>query len=208
MPDMQKNFQRQIAYKVRICDILNGAFIKDGFSAGYISLNGKNVSRVNVISTLVYKSESRNFADAIIDDGTGKIPLRAFESPIFFSKADVGDTVLVVGRIREFNNEKHIIPEILKKINNFEWVGVRNAELKNNVVLGAKEPENSNLIEEPLDKGDGIYSLIKDLDRGDGVSFEDVIKSSSNGKAEEIINRLLENGDVFEIKPGRLKILE
>ena len=29
-----------------------------------------------------------------------------------------------------------------------------------------------------------------------------------NDKAESIINKLLENGDIFEIKPGKLKVLE
>ena len=50
--------------------------------------------------------------------------------------------------------------------------------------------------------------MIKKLDEGDGVLIDDVIKSSKIGDAEEIINRLLENGDIFEIKPGKLKILE
>ena len=98
MPELQKNFQRQVAYKLRISDILSGAFIKDGSSAGYIMLNDAKASRANVIATVVYKSESHNFANAIIDDGTGKISLRAFERLDFFSKVDVGDTVMVVGR--------------------------------------------------------------------------------------------------------------
>lgn len=209
MPELQNNFQRQIAYKLRISDILNGAFIKDGSSAGYILLNDAKASRANIIATVVYKSESPNFANAVIDDGTGKISLRAFERLDFFSKVDVGDAVMVVGRIREFNNEKHIVPEILKKIDSFEWVGVRRAELKGNVVFENKVPENSNPVEAPADNvNSNIYSLIKSLDKGEGVPVEDVIKNSSDSKAEDAIQRLLENGDVFEIKPGRLKVLE
>ena len=53
-----------------------------------------------------------------------------------------------------------------------------------------------------------FYSLIKKLDKGEGVTFEDVIKNSATSKAETIITKLLENGDVFEIKPGKLKVLE
>ena len=37
---------------------------------------------------------------------------------------------------------------------------------------------------------------------------DDVIKTSNNGRAEMIINGLLESVDVFEVKPRRLKVLE
>src|SRR3989344_4182018 len=130
MPESQK-FQRQIAYKLRIADILEGQFTKDDISAGYIKLNGINISRVNVISTLVYKQEQAgNYSSAVIDDGTGKISLRSFE-PDAFSKVDVGDILLVVGRIREFNNEKYVIPEITRKLESIEWLNLRRLELKN-----------------------------------------------------------------------------
>src|SRR3989338_2288900 len=109
MPESQK-FQRQIAYKLRIADILEGQFTKDDISAGYIKLNGISVSRVNVICTLVYKQEQAgSYSSAVIDDGTGIISMRSFESDSF-SKFDVGDVILVIGRIREFSNEKYIIP--------------------------------------------------------------------------------------------------
>ena len=104
MPDTeQKIFQkRQIAYKIRIFDLLNGFFAKDDESAGYIKFDDLKISRVNIISTIVYKSgQEQNFASCIIDDGTGKILVRAFENSNLFSKIDVGDLVLVVGKIRE-----------------------------------------------------------------------------------------------------------
>ena len=55
---------------------------------------------------------------------------------------------------------------------------------------------------------EGIYSLIKELDNGDGVSFEDILGKFKGAEAEAIINTLLENGNIFEIRPGRLKVLE
>lgn len=209
----QKTFQkRQIAYKIKISDILNGSFIRDEFSAGYIKLNDTNISRINVIATVVYKAEhASSYSSAVIDDGTGKILLRSFEKVDIFLKVDVGDIVLMIGKIREFNNEKYIIPEILKKINNVGWLNVRKLELlrnKNivndnikNAEAGLTEEVNTNINEE-------IYSIIRKLDKGDGISIDDVIKSCNHSEAESIINKLLESGDIFEIKPGRLKVLE
>ena len=208
MPELQK--LRQVAYKVRISDILDANFV-DGSYVKYIKLNNTNVSRVNIIATLIYKAEDFSYASAVIDDGTGRISLRSFENKAILSKADVGDVVLIIGKIREFNNEKYIMPEILKKIS-LEWMNVRKLELMKNDKIKPKETSseirNSNLSEKVVSINEEIYLLIKKLDTGEGVAIDDVIKSSGNIEAEKILNRLLENGDVFEVKPGKLKVLE
>ena len=126
MPELeQKAFQkRQVAYKIRVSDILNGNLEKEEFS-GNIRLSNTNVSRVNIIATVIYKSEEFNYSSTVVDDGTGKIQLRSFENNSYFSKADVGDAVLVIGKIRDFNGEKYIMPEIFKKIEDSKWADVR-----------------------------------------------------------------------------------
>lgn len=205
MPESeQKPFQkRQVAFKVKISDILSKNFTKDEFSAGYIRLNEVNVSRVNIIATIVYKSEDLSYASAVIDDGTGRILLRTFGNEKFFSNIGVGDIVLVIGRIREFNNEKYILPEILKKVN-IRWLNARKLELGKKVMKNS----NNNIIGEEKIFDEEVYLLIKKLDNGDGVSIDDVIKSSNNSDVEKILNKLLANGDIFEIKPGKIKVLE
>ncbi len=214
MPSLeQKSFQRQVAYKVRISDLLNGTLAKTDASAGYVRLNELNVSRANIIATIVYKSEEPNYASAVLDDGTGKISLKSFENKGIFSGVNVSDAVLVVGKVRQFNDEKYIIPEIMKRLENAEWFNVRKLELKNfkpvSSDLKVLKAGNGGLAEESISSfNDDIYSLIKKLDIGEGVLVEDVVKNSKNIKAEGIITKLLENGDIFEIKPGRLKVLE
>lgn len=200
MPELeQKSFQkRQVAHKSRISDILSSTIG-----------NNLDSSRVNIIATVVYKSEQPgSYSSALIDDGTGRISLRSFENLSLFSKADVGDVVIVIGKVREYNNEKYILPEILKKIKNFEWFSLRKMELES-----AKAPDSAKAGNLSDDGGksneDGdIFSLIRKADKGDGVSFEEVIKASGSRNAEEIINRLLCNGDIFEVRPGMLKVLE
>lgn len=212
MPEpQQESFpKRQVAYKVRISDILNADFKRDVFSAGYVKMNDSNVFRVNIIATVVHKSDlTSSYATTMLDDGNGRILLRSFENSAIFSKADVGDVVLVIGRIREFNNEKYIAPEIFKKIENMKWMELRNLEVdKIGAVSSYQRVDKKEPIGEELNLNDEIYSLIKILDGGSGVSFEDVINNSKNADAEKIINKMLENGDVFEITPGKLKVLE
>ncbi|MBS3105661.1 hypothetical protein J4234_05365 [Candidatus Woesearchaeota archaeon] len=203
----QKAFQkRQVAYKIRVSDILNKNLEKEDLS-GNIRLSNTNVSRVNIIATVIYNSEEFNYSSAVVDDGTGNIQLRSFENNSYFSKAAVGDAVLVIGKIREFNGEKYILPEIFKKMNNVQWVDVRRLELKGSGVIG----DNTISIDKnPAGdiKNDDLFSLIKKLDNGDGSSFDEIIKGYGSADAEKMLNTLLENGDIFEIKPGRLKVLE
>ncbi|MEK6943175.1 MAG: OB-fold nucleic acid binding domain-containing protein [Nanoarchaeota archaeon] len=201
MADSDNKFQRQVAYKVLISDIVNSSI-----SDGQISLNGNNVARVNVIAYSVYKPEGDSMS-MVIDDGTGKINLRAFESTVMFSSIDIGDIVLVVGRIREFNNERYIMPEIVKKISNPEWINLRKIELGKNKIISVEDVPEAEVKAE-LNPKEDVYTIIRNLDTGDGVSFEDVISKSKNPDAEKMINSLLQNGDVFEIRPGRLKVLE
>ena len=211
MEQEQKSFQRQIAYKIRISDILNGNFLKDVFSSGYIRLGNLNISRVNIIATIVFKSEQgQNHSNVVVDDGTARISLKSFENNNIFLKVDVGDIALVVGKIREFNGERYIVPETLKKIEDIGWVNVRKIELERHSAYddtslktnGTKPAEAASNIDEE------IYSLIRKLDDGSGVPVDEVIKNFSDSDAEIRIKKLLENGDIFEVKPARLKILE
>ena len=212
MPDLeQKSFQkRQVACKVWISDILNSNFMKDETSAGYIKINDAVVSRVNLIATVVYKADQeQNLGSVMIDDGTGKILLKSFENFAPFSKVDVGDMVMVVGRIREFSSEKYLMPEILKKLNDNNWMAVRKLELKNHLLVEQKEEKIGDTnVDISVNTGEQVYILIKKLDTGDGADIDEVIKNSNLNDAESIVNRLLENGDIFEIKPGRVKVLE
>lgn len=212
MPELeQKTFpKRHVAYKARISDILNANLTKDEFFSAYIKLNNINILRVNIIATIVYKYEDLSYAGVIIDDGTGKISLRSFENRNAFSSIDVGEMVLVIGKIREFNNEKYILTEILKKIDNSQWVNVRKLELNSiNIVVENKvQTENNNLLSDVISASEEVYSLIKKLDDGEGASTDEVIKNTNINDAENIIKKLLEDGQIFEIRSGKVKVLE
>lgn len=167
-----------------------------------------NVSRVNLIATLISKSEQLQYSNAVIDDASGKILLRSFDVNAF-SKFDVGGAVLVIGKIREFNGERYIMPEILKKIDDAGWIIARRLELDRAPMIINERIENEGAAAQVEgNPAEIIYLLIKKLDDGNGASVDDIIKNSDSDNAESIINRMLENGDIFEVKPGKLKVLE
>ncbi len=207
MPEAQQEFQkRQIAYKVKISGVQGAVFSKDDASAGYIKINGANISRINLIATIVDKFV-QGYASAVIDDSSGRISLKSFENINVFDKVELGDVVLVVGKIREYNKDKYILPEIVRKTDP-DWIRVRMAELGDEIVIAQKHESNVEEAKANATPSEQIYLLIKDLDKGDGASVDEIISKSRNADAEIVINKLMEDGDVFEIKPGRIKVLE
>ncbi len=203
---MNNNIKRQIAYKVRIKDIINGEYVKEeGWQPNYIKTSFGKISRVNILATVVAKNDNGSF---IIDDGSNKINARTFDNKKL-NGFDVGDIVSIIGRPREWNSQRYIMYEIVKKINDKRWIKVRTLELDR---LDKSEVEEERIIEadekiteNPYEK---ILNLIKDTDLGDGASYEEVLVRSGIKEAEEILKSLLEQGEVFEIRPGKLKILE
>ncbi len=73
----------------------------------------------------------------------------------------------------------------------------------------AREPfvEPEEVIEES-NPSEQIISIIKKNDPGDGVEFEDINSNFSGEDAEALVKKLLEQGDVFEVRPGKYKVLE
>ncbi len=212
---MEKSQKRQIAYKVKINDILKGEYIKEEgeWVPNYIKIENKKVSRINLMAVVVSKQnlENTNYQSLLIDDGSGKISIRSFEEQDNFNNINVGDFVLVIGRPREYFNEKYIVSEILKKIEDKLWVEVRKLELEKETKEQVKSEvvDKEEEIEEQADDiNKKIFKLIKKIDIGEGADFQEVITKSNTNKAEEIITKLLEQGEVFEIKPGKLKVLE
>lgn len=213
--------KRQIACKARIGDVINGKYVKEeGWQPNYIITNdGKKISRINLIASVVLKpaNENLNYQNIVLDDGSGKISVRSFEENEYTKDINVGDVVLLIGRPREYGNEKYIVPEIIKKVENPLWIKVRNLELKKGKTI-AKNTINDNeepiLKEEPIEviengkPSNKICELIKIIDTGEGADIEEVISKSKFDEAEKIIRNLLEEGEIFEVKPGKLKILE
>jgi len=226
--------KRQVAHKLRVQEIHDSQYVKqDGdWEPNYIELHGQKISRVNIIGVVVYVDEQENHKSISVEDNTGKIQVRSFDQQYNFNNAKAGDIVAVIGRIREFNNEKYIMAEIVKPVDK-TWVGIRNIELANRpnitpqpVIPGNEQAVTENISQEaPQEQvimqktieespketqqssAEKLLALIKEQDQGDGAATEDII-SKAGQNAEKIVTNLLMEGEIFEIKPGRLKVLE
>lgn len=199
--------KRQTGCKITIKDILSSKYIKtEGTEPNYLDINSKEVSRVNILGAVLGKSKLDNYDSITIEDGSGRISAMVFDDKISLDGVEVGDVVVLIGKPREFSSEKYVVIEAIKKIDP-AWAKVRNLELKKNS-NNSKAAEQVATDEENIDLSpkNKIIRIIKDLDKGDGAFIESILSKNIDG-AEKIIDSLLKEGGIFELKPGKLKVL-
>src|SRR3989344_559254 len=221
-----KTFNRQPAIKITIKELESSEYFEEQNQNPnhLITLEGKKVYRINLLATIVHKEFRGSMSNLLIDDGTGKITLRFFEENKSALNLEVGDVVLVVGKARRYNQEKYVFPEIVKKVNSL-WLKLRSQELQiktkmeqEKVILDKPGPEkkienkDENNVEEieendPLLPYQKISKLISELDRGEGVLIEEILEKSPLEKTEELLEKMLENGDIFQNMPGKVRVL-
>lgn len=52
-----------------------------------------------------------------------------------------------------------------------------------------------------------VREIIKELDSGDGADIDEIVLKSEIDETEKIIDNLLRDGEIYEIRPGRVKLL-
>ena len=204
--------RRQTAYKCSIKQILDGRYIQQqGLSPNYIELDGLKVARTNTLSILISKEGNT----LRVDDGTGQIHVMLFEEHLKKRVPKLGKLIKIIGKPREYNGKRFIVPEIIKEITNYKWMDVRQIELKalysNKKEIKKEENTKNNkqkmdmpeVIENYQEK---ILSEIKKLDKGDGAPYNELINNLNMKDAQEKIEELIKEGEIFEIR-GKIKIL-
>ena len=174
--------------------------------------NQEKIQRINLLAIIVSIEKIGTISSFLLDDGTGKITARFFEENEKNKNLAIGDTVLIIGKVRKYNQETYLSPEIAKKINPL-WIRIRKEELGlNNYPKNQTKPNIKNIPEEeeketsllPTQK---IAQLIKEMDKGEGVIVEDLIEKSQLKNIEVLLKKMIEKGDLFQNLPGKVKIL-
>ncbi|NMB66971.1 hypothetical protein GYA25_02855 [Candidatus Woesearchaeota archaeon] len=206
---MAEQFKRNIAYKIRIGDILFGKPINDNDKFSFLELGNKKIVRVNLIGNIIDKYDSegeRKYSFFTLDDGSGQIKLKCFGEDVDkFKNFIQGQTVLVIGFLRQFNNEIYITPEIIKE-QDPKYLLIRKLELEKEQ---KKEIENIPKSQVIAIK-DKVLDLIKGAESENGIDLEEIILKLKETPSEIInqeVKSLLEEGIIFEPRPGRLRWL-
>lgn len=125
--------KRLTAAKTKIADITSGKYtVLPGFESNYVlTKSGMQLSRVRLLATIVDKflSESGRFASITMDDGSDTIRAKAFNAVAVFDPLSAGDIVDFVGKVREYQGEIYLVPEIIRKIDP-NWELLRELEIR------------------------------------------------------------------------------
>ena len=217
MPEEFK--KREIAYKLRIGDLLRGNQVFDETPPAdpnqtvtnkrllHVALGEKKFVRINILANVIEKyinDGERKFASLTIDDGSGQLRIRVFGEDINkFEGINQGDTVIIIGLLRSYNQELYVLPEIIKN-QDPRYLLVRKLEIEKEYAKQTPPPK-----EEVKALRDQIIEMIKSSEGSEGIDTEEIVlklKAQPNLISEEI-KKLLEEGIIYEPKPGRLRYL-
>ena len=201
----ENQYKRNVAYKMRIGEILAGKIILDGERFKFLDIAGKQVVRVNLIANVIDKyiqDGEKKFGSVTLDDATGQIKLKVFGEDIEkFSQLNQGDTIMAIGLLRTWNNEIYITPEIIKK-KEPAYLLIRKLEIEKDQ---PKITDKAQLVE----LKDKIIQMTKDSEKDGGANIDQIILTlkESPDLINQEIKKLLEDGVIYEPRPGKIRYL-
>lgn len=203
--------KREIAYKVRIGEILRGKPETTPYGEGreklnFVEIGDKKLLRVNVIANVIDKFMSegeKRFASLTLDDASGQINVKTFGEDVQkLQEINQGQTLTVIGLLRIFNNEVYILPEILKLVDP-RYLLIRKLEIEKSA------PKTEASKEQIVAIRDQMINKIKEEETNEGIDTEKLIMEvkASPELINQEIKRLLEDGVIYEPRPGRVRYL-
>ena len=203
--------ERMTAKKIRVADLTNGRWVKnEGLEPSFIvTPAGEQVSRARILGTVVSKfvSEDENFASITIDDSTDTIRAKTFKTVKPLDVIQIGDIVDLIGKVREYNAEIYVMPEIVRKIMDPNTELLRRLELiaKARKLQESGAPQIVSAKEDRLALKKKITEVIESEKAG--VAYSKVLEmvQAPETQIESVVNELLEEGICYEPTPGKIK---
>lgn len=202
--------QIPIAHKLWITNIIDNNFYRgeDEFDPGYIIVNNESISKTNIIGTVIdsFRNDDGFYATLTVDDSSATIKIKTFSRDTqILNDLNKGDLVLIVGKIREYQNEVYILPDFIKKLSDLNWDLLRKIELIKS--LGKLNKKSEKLTQKPADRI-MVFNLIKN--KGDpGMTVDEIIQNINLSKEELelLLNKLIEDGEIYQDKPNNFKVI-
>ena len=206
---------RQTAFLVKVGELLEGrpAQQEAGVpSALFLPFRKLLVSRANIMGFVISKETgSSGYDEFVLDDGSGRIAVRNFDTSLSLSSLNIGDVVNVIGRVRDYNNTRYVIPEVLRKVDK-TLLDLREIEIAAQQLPEEPEPVAKPPVQEakPLDEGSPkqkVYEAIQEMDTGAGVEVQELKLKCKLKDIDKVVNTLIEDGEIFKVSSSRVKVL-
>ncbi|MEA2003426.1 MAG: hypothetical protein U9O53_00510 [archaeon] len=146
------------AYKLNISDIVNNPYVKtDGeFEPNFIDMAGKlKVIRARILAKVAFKylSDDGNYGSITLDDGRCSVRVKAWQDIKCLKETEKEDLIDIIAKVREWNGEVYLIPEVMRKVDEQGLEELRRLEiLKFKKSIGLPEKEG---IEKEIDASTG-----------------------------------------------------
>ncbi len=190
--------ERLTAIRASISDIIEGEY-GDDEGPYVISPQGVEIRRVLLVGSIVDQvAGNNNYASITLDDGTGSIRAKAWGAEAeMLQNVNTNILALMIGKIREYENELYIQPEIVKPIDDPNILALHSYERQLAILrLGNKDVtkkkkdkgtlmafderrESKSEKKKPSDVSDlagQILSYIIEKDSPSGVSIKEIAK--------------------------------
>jgi RecG-like helicase len=130
-------------------------------------------------------SEAGNYSSITIDDDSDSIRIKAFREQVnIFDNFNVGDLVMVIGKVRNYAEENYIIPEIVKEITDPNLESLHKLEILKQSLLHKK----------------ALKIIKKEKENfGDAEKLKKYVKKQ-HGIDEEVVDSILET---FTMEEGK-----
>ena len=211
---------RLTAYKIWIASLINSPYVNNPgeFEPNYIKVNGKEISRVNVIATVVnkYISDDGTYVTIIVEDGSSQIRVKSWrEDTLLLKNINVGDTILLIARVKNYQNEIYLLPEIVKKVNP-NWELVRKLELlkeygkpkleqvtqiKEEIIPNTEIQNIEEITFSSTNLRNELLNLIEKNEDKNGISLEEMKLELHKDVTEiyNILEELIKEGQVYQV---------
>ncbi len=186
--------------KVRIKQITTGQYTtQEGFNPNYVlTKNGIRLSRVRVLATVVDKfvAESGKFASITLDDGTDTIRAKIFNALSLPESVNTGNIVYVIGRVKEYQGEIYIMPEVITQCENTNMEMLFELEMRQQMEEWKRKRE---IVLEHKAQVSDLAELKRFLRERFGIDEEEVEGIMASSETEE---------ETIEEKDNKQKLLE
>ena len=138
-----------------------------------------------------------------------------------------GEVILAIAKVREYNNEIYLTPELVKTINDLNWEIARKLELLReygfvkkletinhdvqNTMQETKKEYTEERIENSIsnDRRQVVLDMINKLATSDGISINEISRQSglSIEEVNIIINDLVKEGEIYKSKAGVVNLV-
>jgi hypothetical protein len=220
--------ERMTAVRASVSDIVNGTYLDDD-GARVISPFGVEIRRVVLIGYIINQQSGQgNYASITIDDGTETIKAKSWGTEASALDA-VSDSklVLLVGKVREYEGEVYIVPEIVSELKDPNFMTLHLLERYKTMLtqggLSVPPTLEDSLGEGTTDSGSlpkkgshksalakDILQYIKENTDPQGVSIEEIVEALKETYSKEKIQmqviELMANEEIQEIIIGRYKL--